>query len=197
MNWNRTVISRIALLCVALIAGLGPGCSKLEQLDRQSDELLNKINDPSRSSSGRSYGQRASGQRSGLIVVERKAMPMRILKDKQGNPVKLWGKEKSTSKTPGHDMTIAAEAVEMARSGKYEYITMQRSWRTATGRVGTSSKIPDIIGVRYDGKVDAVEVQSRTDSEGDLRKRLRLGMATLPPERRGEYNVIQPNSGER
>lgn len=81
----------------------------------------------------------------------------------------------------------------MARSGKYEYITQQRSWRTATGRVGTSRKIPDIIGVRHDGKVDAFEIESRSDNEASLRSRLKEGMNTLPEERRGDYDVLKPS----
>jgi ferric iron reductase protein FhuF len=56
--------------------------------------------------------------------------------------------------------------------------------------VGTSGKIPDVIGVRHDGRVDAFEVQSKSDEKEDLEKRLEEGMETLPEERRGDFAVI-------
>lgn len=131
-------------------------------------------------------------QRSGLSVVPRPGMSARTVEDMNGNPVKIWGQSRSPSKTPGHDATMERHARKMARSGEYEYITIQRSWRTATGRVSKSRKIPDIIGVRRDGKVDAVEVRSKTDSERVLQRRLDDSMETLPPERQGETLVINP-----
>ncbi len=109
-----------------------------------------------------------------------------------GNPVDVWGQSKSPSRTPGHDAAMEAKALQMARSGKYEYVTIQRSWRTATGRVGKSRKIPDVIGVRRDGKVDAIEIRSKTDSHALLEKRLEQGMATVPRARRGQTIVIDP-----
>ena len=57
-------------------------------------------------------------------------------------------------------------------------------------RVGTSNRIPDIIGVRHDGEVDAYEVQSQSDKYEDLRKRLEEGMETLPEKHRGKTYII-------
>jgi hypothetical protein len=186
MNWSA---SRLALVLALLIATPGLGCNKLERWGRQSDELLDDINGSPRSDSSGSSSHRSSG----LSVVKRKAMPERTFKDARGNPATLRGRSDSTSKTPGHDSTIAAEALEMVQSGKYEYVTMQRSWRTATGRVSDSGLIPDIMGVRRDGRVDALEVKSNSDKTDALRRRLRQGMNTSPPERRGRYDVLQPN----
>ncbi len=138
------------------------------------------------------FGEADDKGSSGLSVVNRPRMPSRTVRDADGNSVTIWGQSRSTSTTPGHDSTMEAEARRMATSGEYEYVTMQRSWRTATGRVGSSTKVPDVIGVRYNGEVDAVEVRSKTDKYKDLIQRLRKGMKTLPPEHRGEISVIDP-----
>jgi len=192
-----------ALAWVFLVSSLAlAGCETIDRLDRQSDDLIDKINDPSPPGSGRSSSsssrssdppsasQPPASKGSGLSVVRRDAMPVHTVKDRHGNPVDIWGQSRSTSKTPGHDATIEAKAYAMAISGKYEYITMQRCWRTATSRLGNCKSIPDVIGVRRDGKVDAFEVQSRTDKEKDLEQRLEAGMETLPEERRGDFAVI-------
>jgi hypothetical protein len=86
---------------------------------------------------------------------------------------------------------METKALAMAVSGDYEYITIQRSWRTATGRVSESRRIPDIIGVRRDGRVDAYEVKSSTDKEKELSQRLREGMQSLPAKNRGQYEVLE------
>lgn len=138
-------------------------------------------------------GKSAShGQKSGLSILPRSGMKARTVIDAHGNQVKVWGQSRSPSKTPGHDAAMEARALQMARSGKYEYVTIQRSWRTATGRVGKSRRIPDVIGVRRDGKIDAIEIRSKTDSPQVLEKRLEEGMGTLPPTRRGETAVFDP-----
>ena len=140
--------------------------------------------------------QRGSGsappQRSGLSVVPRPGMASRTVTDSNGHPVTIYGQSSSSSTTPGHDRAIENQANRMAQSGTYEYVTMQRSWRTATGRVSRSGAIPDVIGVRRDGRVDAVEVASRTDDPAALRSRLVDGMSTLPAGRRGTVSVIDP-----
>ncbi len=86
---------------------------------------------------------------------------------------------------------MEAVAHEMADSGSYEYITIQRSWRTATGRLSENRRIPDIIGVRRDGKVDAFEVRSKSDNSDALETRLKEGLNSLPPKHRGRTGVIE------
>ena len=171
-------IIRVAFLGALLVL---TGCNTLEKADRETDRLLNRVSNPGPSSSG-----------SGLSVVQRSDMTVRTAKDAQGRAVAIWGQTRSSSTTPGHDKTMEAKALSMALSGDYEYITIQRSWRTATGRVSKSRRIPDIIGVRRSGRVDAYEVESKTDKRKDLRQRLREGMQTLPAKRRGNYDILEP-----
>ena len=65
------------------------------------------------------------------------------------------------------------------------------------GRISASRDIPDVIGVRRNGVVDAWEVRSATDPVRDLEIRLENGMKTLPVERRGQIKVIEPEPPNR
>jgi hypothetical protein len=96
-----------------------------------------------------------------------------------------------------HAITINAKAADLAESGLYSHITLARNWRTATGRAGgdaTSSLIPDIIAVRWDGTVVPFEVASAGDTPAGLAQRLREGMTTIPVANRTDIteagNVI-------
>lgn len=179
-------MAAVYAILAALIA-----CTTLDKLNQESDELLDRVNNGGRSSSSSSKANPSTGKRSGLSVVNRPRMPHRTVTDANGDKVTIWGQSKSTSKTRGHDAAMDAEAFSMATSGDYEYVTIQRAWRTATGRVSPSTLIPDVIGVRRNGKVDAVEVRSHTDKTSKLMERLRRGRRTLPEKHRGEVKVIE------
>lgn len=130
---------------------------------------------------------------SGLSVIPRPGMTARTVTASNGLSLTVWGQaEHAASTTAGHAEAMNNLVGRLAATGEYEYATLQRSWRTATGRVGTSRNLPDVIGVRKIGLVDAWEVQSATDVEAALRQRLRNGMNTLPPDRRGIIEVIPP-----
>jgi hypothetical protein len=120
-------------------------------------------------------------------------MTSRTVTAANGRTLTVWGQaEHAASTTPGHAEAMNNLVNRLAASGEYEYVTIQRSWRTATGRVGTSRDIPDVIGVRRNGVVDAWEVRSRTDVPRELLDRLNRGRQSLPPERRGGIEVIEP-----
>ena len=79
----------------------------------------------------------------------------------------------------------------MAQSGEYEYITMNRSWKVTTGLKKAAGNLrPDIIGVRWNGIVDAFEVMSKSDEEEILLGRLNEGRQSLPATNRGTVRVI-------
>jgi len=122
-------------------------------------------------------------------------MGVDILTDIHGREVKVYGQaERSSSTTPGHAEAmrqIIAEALQRT-DRRYAHFTLQRSWRTSTGRVATSNSRPDVIGVRADGKVDAWEVASQNDKENLLGARLREGLMSLPKANRGETDVVRP-----
>lgn len=137
--------------------------------------------------------RRGQNATSGLMVVPRSDMTSRVMTAPNGNQLTVWGQaERSASRTPGHAEAMNNLVLRLAQTGEYEYACLQRNWRTATGRVGSSGLIPDVIGVRRSGTVDAWEVQSANDTEANLRQRLRDGMESLPPDRRGQIGVIPP-----
>jgi hypothetical protein len=120
-------------------------------------------------------------------------MTSRTVTAPNGRTLTVWGQaEHAASTTPGHAEAMNNLVNRLAATGEYEYVCIQRSWRTATNRVGPSRSIPDVIGVRRNGVVDAWEVQSATDIPDVLRQRLRDGMNTLPPARRGNIDVLPP-----
>lgn len=120
-------------------------------------------------------------------------MTSRTVTAPNGRTLTVWGQaEHAASTTPGHAEAMNNLVNRLAATGEYEYVLLQRNWRTATGRVGTSRNIPDVIGVRRNGVVDAWEVRSATDRDPVLLQRLRDGMNTLPPARRGTFDVIPP-----
>jgi hypothetical protein len=130
-----------------------------------------------------------------MSVVPRPGMDVREIAASNGRLVKVYGQEFSSSTTNGHAAAIVRKATEMAKSGDYEYVLMQRSWRTATNRAADGSDgrlIPDVIGVRTNGKVDAFEVMSRNDLRDTLLAKLNRGMNSLPLDRQGNIDVIQP-----
>ncbi len=90
-----------------------------------------------------------------------------------GKKVKIYGDPQNTTggKYDRHAAAVWEEAMAMARSGDYDYITVNRSWRTATNRMIGSRARPDIIGVRG-GIADPVEVPSFRDTDALLRARM-------------------------
>jgi hypothetical protein len=140
----------------------------------------------------------------GLRVVKRSTMAENIVTDVNGaqviingKPVMVYGQAfDGSSTTPGHGQAMVNLVQRLAPTGDYEYFTLQRSWRTATGRVGTSFDIPDVIGVRRDGTVDAWEVWSNSQNTPsglvELRQKLARGQNSLPTGRRGQIDVIAP-----
>ena len=129
-------------------------------------------------------------ERSGLQIIFRRGMPVRFAKGTKGRRVAIYGSSASASKTAGHAKTIDRAAEEMAASGDYSHIVIgDRSLRTATGLQDASRRKPDIIGIRNDGKVDAFEVPSTSDSEKLLKIRLKEAELTLPEELRGTFDI--------
>ncbi len=79
----------------------------------------------------------------------------------------------------------------MAQSGEYEYIVMNRSLKVATGLEDATTAVhPDIIGVRWDGKVDVFEVWSPGQTDEGLMKQLKMALKTLPKANQGMPRVI-------
>ncbi|MCC6126741.1 MAG: hypothetical protein IT426_17400 [Pirellulales bacterium] len=106
------------------------------------------------------------------------------------NGTRILGIAQETN-TDGHVRAIAKHVQLMSQSGDYEYITLNRSWKVSTSIDGAAGNLrPDIISVRWDGTVDAVEVMSKGDTYKKLRDRLEEGRKSLPQANRGDIHVI-------
>ncbi|HRK32740.1 MAG TPA: hypothetical protein PLD59_16890, partial [Tepidisphaeraceae bacterium] len=91
-----------------------------------------------------------------------------------------------------HAAKITDISNQLAATGRFSHITLNRSVRTATGRgataadqtgIDTISNIqPDIVAVRWDGKVEMYEVLSPSQDEEALFKAMRAAMRTLPTQ---------------
>ncbi len=74
----------------------------------------------------------------------------------------------------------------MAKSGRYERVYLNRAYSTTTGVRTTPRRLPDVLGVRKTGRVDAIEVPSRTDDPRKLIERNLEAMNQLPDDMQGD-----------
>jgi hypothetical protein len=103
--------------------------------------------------------------------------------------VLLLGKAQDTG-IPAHRATVERLAREFANSGEYEYITMNRAWRTTTGRENALVERPDIICVKPNGTVDAFEVVSPSQTHSEAIAKLEAEMLYTPEPYRGAVRTF-------
>lgn len=104
----------------------------------------------------------------------------------------LTSKRPHTNKTPGHWEAILDESDRMASSGNY---------RAVYANLGLSREVPgikpnrrpDVWGVRNDGKIDQIEVPSKTDTIAALKKRMG-DTKKLLGNRGGSARIIHPKN---
>jgi hypothetical protein len=65
-------------------------------------------------------------------------------------------------------------------------VYLNRAYSTTTGIRTTPRRLPDVIGIRKNGRVDAIEVPSKTDDWDWLVRRNREAMGQLPDHMEGE-----------
>ena len=129
-------------------------------------------------------------------VVMQRNMPWRDIVSAGGQRTLLLGTAQEVYTKYGstqHASTVLRIAEELAASGQYEYITMNRAWKTAVTRnppITPLSTRPDIIAVKRTGKVDAFEVASEGQEELDLLNRLIAEMNSLPHEIQGSVRTF-------
>lgn len=77
----------------------------------------------------------------------------------------------------------------MAKSGNYEVVRLNRAYSTTAGVKTSPRRLPDVIGKRLDGKIDSIEVPSKTDNPAFLFQRNMDAMQQLPPAMRGTVRI--------
>ena len=95
-----------------------------------------------------------------------------------------------TNQTPGHWEKMLSEADDMAFSGKYDKIYLNKGLRNEIPNASANRR-PDVMGVRKNGKIDQIEVMSKTDSRSALQNRL-LDNRNMMGTRGGTINVVEP-----
>ncbi len=133
-----------------------------------------------------------SGPGGALAWLARRGMTERVVYDVKGRPVSILGQSRSSSRTDGHARAITYWAETWATSGKYRYVLMQRSVRTAIGRTIEPGEIPDVVAVRHNGRVDVLEVRSDSQYTTDLYSKLHGILEVLPEAVRGKPYVKEP-----
>jgi len=134
----------------------------------------------------------AKGLDSGIGFILRRNMPWEEFRAVDGSvTIRLGTAQEVVDKygSTTHAATVLRISEEMARTGEYEYITMNRAWKTAVADnpplTGLTTR-PDIIGVRRDGTVDAIEVISGGQTGPQLLGRLDQEMNSLPTHIQGD-----------
>jgi len=101
---------------------------------------------------------------------------------------KIVGKAQKTG-TDGHAFRSNREAVKAAKNEDVEKVYLNRGYKKATGHPIDPNRRPDVTVVKKSGKVDAIEVPSKTDKLKELKLRNEKAMKQLPPEKRGEVKI--------
>ena len=91
-----------------------------------------------------------------------------------------------------HKLRTYREAIEMAKSGQYKHIYLNKSLSTTTGGGIDSSLKPDIAGVLENGQIDIVEVLSPSQSFDSQVNKIAYMRDLLGP-RAGRGDVVIPH----
>lgn len=78
-------------------------------------------------------------------------------------PEIIWSSKPDKNGTQGYWETILDGVDNMSNSGKYDKLYISKGIGNETLGAKPNNR-PDIMGVRKDGKIDQIEVLSKTDS---------------------------------
>jgi hypothetical protein len=103
---------------------------------------------------------------------------------------KMQGNSQKTG-TPGHDTTSSSIAKEMANSGEYETVHENQTLKTITGGKVDSNLRPDVAGATIEGKVDVVEIPSKSQTVQQMQKKVQT-MENQLGENAGTKSRVEP-----
>jgi len=113
-----------------------------------------------------------------------------------GRGQETGGIDGGVQQTYGHRFRSYREAITEAKKGDTDQVYMNRGYKKATGESVTPNRRPDVIVVKKDKTVHAIEVQSKTDKPEVLFQRNQESMKRLPPEREGKVRIIEPTKAK-
>ena len=86
-------------------------------------------------------------------------------------------------------------ATAMAEGGQYERVGMTRPLKEFSGRTHRPDIVPDVVGLRWDGTIDMIEIaspnQMTTRRLLELNEKLETALGQLPQEMRGSIFVVK------
>ncbi len=94
--------------------------------------------------------------------------------------------------TSGHPETSASFARGWARSGRYYLVAQDESLNRWTGQSLYPDVKADVMGLRWDGRVDLLEVRSKSQTPQFLQNKLEATRNKLPEKMRGDIRVVEP-----
>jgi hypothetical protein len=155
-----------------------------------------------RSSGG---GPNPKGDPPSVVVVKKRSGPSKkAMRDQPWNirPGQEWkqkiiGKAQKTG-TPGHAKESYKAAIREAKDPQMEKIYLNRGIRRVTKDASveatfTRNRRPDVTAVKKDGKIQQVEVQSKTDDAADLTARMQQVQARLPAKNHTKNYLVKYN----
>jgi hypothetical protein len=94
--------------------------------------------------------------------------------------------------TPGHAEQMNAIAEKYAKQTTVKFVYLDRQYRTITVMAGnklTNQRRPDVVVEHMSGRLDVIEVRSKTDDPRDLTQRNLEVMQGLPKSMQGSVTV--------
>jgi hypothetical protein len=108
---------------------------------------------------------------------------------------KIEGKAQKTG-TPGHQFKSYREAINAAKDPNVSKVYLDRGYNKAADlNPGTikPNRRPDVTIIRKDGRVNVIEVKSKSDKVKNLIERNNEAMKKLPESKQGNIKVVEPN----
>lgn len=99
-----------------------------------------------------------------------------------------WPKKPHTNKTTGHWNTIVKKVKSLQSAGSYRALYVNQGLRRLVKHI-TVNRRPDIVGDRWNRRVDQFEVPSRTDTPRKLIDRMKDNQKNIG-RRAGSINIV-------
>lgn len=131
----------------------------VKAISTESSQLVNKV------------VKSASSYKGTTQSTPKLTMDLQLLSKGAGKPEVVLPSKPHTNGTEGHWDTILDEVDNMSNSGDYNKIYVNKGLTNEIPGAKPNRR-PDVMGVRHDGKIDQVEVLSKTDDPLDLIERM-------------------------
>ncbi|HXF91047.1 MAG TPA: hemagglutinin repeat-containing protein [Candidatus Nitrosotenuis sp.] len=113
-----------------------------------------------------------------------------VIRPGQEYKAKIFGRAQKTG-TPGHEVRAYREAIEKAKEENVDKVLLNRGYNRIIDPKIKPNCRPDVMVVKKNGKVDAIEVPSRTDDFEILIERNEVALGKFPKELRGAIDLAQ------